>query len=375
MSFEPITVSSFNFYVRHLKQDLKAENDLKILVEPFFQCLLNESITEISAFFNDKNKSIEEVAHLIYKVLKCSEDNSKDNTCSIEFLVQIKTILRLIKYSCTIFEETKHSRFYDNTTFELMVLDNQLDPTEWVFISNSQFMVKVLYSIGNNNIIARICPITDYKLGNVFDVHSGRFGNPLLILDDDSFGRSIDKLVNKYALKNDDENNKFPRRVYTDCLYIGSLEHNFAKTYTNSFKPLYDSLKDVFTKHYKEYEAIVTSEYVFNRYGISTCVKIFIFKKERDIGYVLHSFITGKKTDKYKFDISFINAMPKDLINDVLNTMYDESKKGNKTEESNSSELREIFQGKMYKIVENLKTRFNTEAYNAIVPNFVIFPC
>ena len=393
MSNNPITVRTFMFYVNHLRQVLKQEDDTNYLSNPFILMILDEKILNgksslISSYFENSEEPIKSVALALYwDLLQIYKDypNNIDRTSAIseiELASMIKNVLRLIKYTCTIIDETtkKKSAFQHHSIIDVIQTDDLLRPNNWTFITYDQLMIKCVATFREDYMIAPICPITNYRLTDVFDIQRGFPKTPLFILNDTNYISSIKNLITKYML--DDESNpfRFHRGSHAETLYIGSFENEFPLTCTRSFEKLSKSIKDVLQLYLpNKYEIVLAVEYVpMKAYGVSVCFKLFIFEYVKDVGYVLNCYITGKITNTVSMDFFYTIRIPWILIEDILTVCSDFFKENTDSEEKHQAEDIHPLQSpnlKLYKLMEKMVDTFEIEEDIApSIPELIIYP-
>ena len=261
---KPITVGLFKVYLHHLKQDLLHDRNAELLSEPLIYCLIHETLTDTYAIFHNKDTNIRDVANTLYSAYDamCFEYPDKEyikhDADDIHLLMEFRVILKVIKYSCTIFVETDKDKsiFHTRHPFDMLMSDDDINPSDWVYLDYDQFTTKLLYSVGNDNIIARICPVTNYRLTDIFNIHNGFKGNPLFIVDEKSYELSIENMISRYILKDKNKIASFPKGSSADCFYVGKFANKFPKTWSDSLVELSQAFKNCLVKDYSNYEII-----------------------------------------------------------------------------------------------------------------------
>ena len=388
MAMKPITVGLFKVYLHHLKQDLLHDRNAELLSEPLIYCLIHETLTDTYAIFHNIDTNIRDVANTLYSAYDamCFEYPDKEyikhDADDIHLLMEIRVVLKVIKYSCTIFVETDKDKsiFHTRHPWDMFMSDDDINPSDWVYLDYDQFTTKLLYSVGKNNIIARICPVTNYRLTNVFDIHNGFKGSPLFIINEASYKLSIKNMISKYILKNASELDKLPVGVQADCFYIGKLAEKFSKTCSDSLVELSQAFNNCLVKEDLEHELVFTLEYIpMRECGVSVTMKIFIFSKEKDLGYVLNSFIYGHVNSKFSFDYLGINArqefLEEDLLHEIANFFTTNLiEAGEDDEDFSKLDVRDSSLKKAWKLAKNMVSKYMVEKPKPCIPDFIIYP-
>jgi hypothetical protein len=392
MCNNPITVKVFGYYLGQLRKKLLSDESASFLSDSFVLMLLERdllnsktsSYSTINALFRDEEKPIEQVAEELHsELLKLYMDypdnENKENAIGeLHLALRIKNLLRLIKYSCTIINEAgkKKSVFQLLDALDVIKADNSLNPANWVYIDFDKFVLKVLFCTSTDNCLDFICPITNYRLTEVFSINSGFRKAPLLILSELNYLSSIRNLINKRIKEAGIDELSSASRSLASILYHGRYITNFETTCTSTFKELQKRIRNYMTQHkYDDYEVVITAEYVPMRcYGVAVCFKLFVFEKVEDVGYVLQSFISGSMEDTVSVNIFYTKAISWFFISDILHTCLDFFKLGAKEETLEKPDSFAPRGEKIYYTVKMLEEAFDPDEVPPVVPNVIVYP-
>jgi hypothetical protein len=349
----------------------------RALSEPLILFLLERDIIQRFVYFSDEDTPIDAVANALYSELLQIYQDYPNNTnkelafCEVKIAFYIKSVLRLIKYSCTVIDERlmKESAFQKRRIIDLIQTDDHLNPHNWKYLSDEQFTLKVIHETSEDNVINWLCPISNYRFTDVFNMHNLFLNTPLLILSDLNFSSSIHNLVSKYIENTPSNPFDSSSAKYYDVLYIGHMEDSFPVTHTKRFDELYNAIKRMckFQK-LKDYEIVISVEYVPMRaYVISVCFKAYIFIKEENVGYILHSFICGSMTDKVLTNIFYTKAVQWFVIDDILSQSFSFFN-------DLSSSSHDVSDEKVVKVLDTLIQCWADDELSPTVPELIIYP-
>jgi hypothetical protein len=290
---------------------------------------MHEGVTSLNVFTEKRGAPIKEVAYYLYNMLHMYFEDWADGKRfgnDIVNTMQVKTILKLIKYSCTILDEKnkEESAFSKYSVLDLLCIEEDLNPHRWIFITEAQFLAKMRYSVGQDQYLARICPITNYRLLSVFELFSTFKGIPFYILSEESYKLSVKRMLDKCLSKNECTSSI---KGTSDCLYIGSLEGLFEKTSTISLSRIQERLAKMLQDfknnyHYKayDYDIIVTIETAPRKScAYAASIKVLFFRRIEGIGYMLEGLVEGFNAIKATSRVLYTPAMPQDLIEEAVN--------------------------------------------------------
>ena len=398
---DEISASLFCVYLRHLRQYIRDKAKFSIITDASILDFLNDDLFYgfVMSYFEDEDKSIRMVANKLYRDFDNekrfhlrTQAISRANFESSEVFRKaslIKTILRLIKYSCTIFEESQKSRaiFFGASVFTIFRNDEDIDPTNWVYINSKQFEAKITCTFFGNMCLQPLCPITNFRLKDVHEIFNGSEGRPLLILTEDSYKYSVDNLVKKY-IKSDNLEDALlaSRRGNARSLYLNVMDNSFEKPYSKKLELLYIKLKELFENNliYKDYSMVLAFEYHPSKaYGVVIFLRIYIFKKVKDVGYVLDGCLTSKVSDRIIKNVFYTKMISKEVIQGILNVCFEyyngdvsdeEIKESAPNNYKNSDDKISGADKKEHRLVQSLYYSFKEGNFKPQIPSFILYP-
>ena len=392
MQANPITAKAFKLYISNLRTKLQNHESAMVLAEPIMLMILDNGFlcnkglvhSDVNSFFNDDEKTISAIAIELYReLMKIYIDYPKNvirtlAISEISLATKIKNTLRIIKYSCTIIDDnfSSTSIFQNRAVLDAMQSDIELNPSNWKYLTYEQFTIKFSFSLRKDNIVEWISPISNYRITDLFNSYKSFPKHPLVVLNDQNYTRSIDNLVAKYIVKDTSTHDWQLTKPTAETLYIGHLESNYEASYTRYLKALYSSIKEVISKKFNDqFEIVLAIEYVpKNASIVAIFFKLYLFKYTKNIGYVLHSFITASLTNQYSTQVFFTKSISTELIRDVLQKCLDffrdESNEIKRENDTNSKS--HIVQ--TYSLLFHLLTTFDFESNKPSIPNLIIYP-
>ena len=366
-----VTIKSFHYYLECLQRAWGNDRNPDVLAEPFVYEAIRQTFSNYSIFSEKADYPVSELANYFYECLThYKEQFPKYYTFGLDVfnMMQFKIALRLIKYSCTIIDESaeKESIFARQDAFKLMMVDDDLNPEGWKYITDAQFRAKIRYSTGEVPVIARVCPITSVKPGCFLNFDNSPMNLPYLIISEDEYKTQIRKLFEKCLRVK-----KGLRFRAARCLYCGELD--FEPAYTYPFSEIYGDITELKNKYSNDpkadYEIVITLDTMPSKAcGNITKFKVFFFKKLEGLGYMLHCVIYGSSEEKYLVQALYTNAISKDFIADVIyaiNSFY-WIVQGNPN--------RTVVDCDMYNITTFLYAQIQEGMIKPIVPSYIIAP-
>ena len=327
-----ITSTLFGVYLRHLREYVKEKlsfekitdaNMLAFIDDEFFSDILAE-------FLGNENAPIKEVADKLYSEYdsqRCLYNGDKKEQVSLSSLRRlsvIKSILRIIKYSCTIIIESSRgaSKLSDYSAFKIMLGDNNLNPQKWVYINEEQFRIRMLWTFYGQNSLRPICPITDFRANDIHDLFGRTKKAPLLVLSNTNYDASIESFVNKYIKRQDKGTVHAFGKTHVMGLFIDNNNES-GSVYDKRLENLYHELKEAMAQcdDFKNSSVIFAIEFHPNKaYGVIIVLNMYIFRLEENIGYVLHAFANCKITNRIVSRVFYTKMIKKSIISRIIET-------------------------------------------------------
>ena len=333
-----ITCKTLVEYLRMLQKNWKNSMNFRLLTDASVINFLNDSLFDVlrQEFFYDDKGTITEVCYQLYESY-CTEKRRATTTFIYGKRILgdynkasiIKTILRIIKYNLVILDEKKKSEsiFSKNEPLEMMVIDEDIDPKNWIFISEEQLKSKIeLMNIFG--MAGMVCPITNYKVKG-YELKNDNSSIPLVVLKEDAYKRTVYKFINTFVLRKDSNGSMLYRpgtSLSSNCFYIGSFEPKFARTSSESFAFFQDVARRKLYINNENYEVFYILSYeATHSSNMFVRNDIFVFERIKSIGYVLQAVLQANVEREVSHKIFFTSNMSKDAlihIVDACNTIY-----------------------------------------------------
>ena len=391
MSTDMITGKSLILFLRKVRDVWKKTGNFELMSDAHFIHFLNDTLFTIFCddFISNNDAPINEICTRLYEQYLTEKRRATINVYNHTALADyfkacmIKTCLRIIKYNLVIFDESskKKSAFFDTSAFDLMRIDEDIDPQNWTYITLSQLEKKTLFTT-TISLLEYPCPITNFRAQAPHLYYNSEF-KPLLILKPESYIASINNFIYKYVSKCQTEATTFfDGREKADYMYIGEYMTDFPSTVTPRFKSLFESFckaREIQSKLYSGYEIIYSMEFYPTRaYGLVIENKIYIFEKVEGIGYALVGFFRGTIDKGLKHDAFYTGTVSDRFISDVLARAHgffnslltiDDLNKILKTETSAAEGQKE----KEYRLAEHM-LHYVLKETEPTTPKFIIYP-
>ncbi len=397
-----ITSSLFCVYLRHLRRYIRENARFDIITDSNILDFMDDDFNNsfIKMFFNEGDKTIEKVASELYEEYEKAKSNYETPRNIFGMAVgyyreisAIKNMLRLIKYSCTILEESQKSQaiFFCASVYPVFKNDNSINPTNWVYISAKQFEAKLTCTFYTDMCLKPLCPVTNYRCKDIFEIFNSAKDRPLLVLDEASYQKSIFTLINKHIKCEDSKDSlHLYRRGNSRSLYLDISDNSFDKPYSKSLEGLYNKLKELFENNRKLFNGcsmVLAIEYFPSKaYGVVIIFKIFIFQKVKDVGYVLNCCLMNKISDDLLKSVFYTKMISKEIIQGILDICYEYFKNvlnqealdkicdDKELDFINGVKSTNSVANKEYRLVQSLRDSFKKGDYKPQVPNFIIYP-
>ena len=333
-----ITSKTLVEYLRMLQKNWKNSMNFRLLTNASIIDFLDDSLFSVlrQEFFNDDNANIFEVCYQLYESYRTEKRRATTtfvygkrilgdyNKASI-----IKTILRIIKYNLVILDEKKNNEsvFFQNDPLELMTIDEDIVPANWIFISEEQLKSKIelMNRFGMADIV---CPITNYRVKG-YELKNDNPSIPLVVLKEDAYKRTVYKFINTFVFQRDSNGSMLYRpgtSLRSNCFYFGAFEPKFARTSSESFEFFQDMARRNLYINNENYEVFYILNYeATHANDLFVRNDIFVFERIKSIGYVLQAVIRAKVEREVSHNIFFTSNMSKDAlihIVDACDTVY-----------------------------------------------------
>ncbi len=369
-----VTIKSFQYYLECLHNALSKDRNPDILAEPFVYELMRQSFSNYSIFSDKADQPVSELADYFYECLtQYKEQFSKNSTLALdEFnMMQFKIALRLIKYSCTIFDEIARieSRFSFADPFSLMMTDNNLNPQDWKYLTEDQFKAKLKLSIGSD-VVARICPVTTLRHnGKLLSFDRRQASLPLLVVEENEYRESLTKLFERSELarKHAQKKRFFGTNYTLECLYHGGLA---ITSYNNTIgcRNVYKELNDYKGQSYGKNEIIVTIESIPRKTGMDVKLRVFFFLRIDWFGYMLNGYIESESSSIDDSTILYTSGIPKKMVEEVLFVL------NNYYWATNGNPNQTPVDRALYNITMHVYAKLINDEVKPVVPGYIIIP-
>ncbi len=368
-----VTIRSFRYYVDCLHQALSKDHNPDVLSEPFIYELMRQDYINYDIFIEKADEPVSELANFFYDGLtRFKEEFPKNYTPGYEafHIMQFKIGLRLIKYSCTVFNELDRieSRFSLNSPYSLMMVDNNLNPSNWKYLTESQFRAKLHLSVDDNNTVDRICPVTCLRNNSIFSLDGHHASLPYLIVGYDDYRSNLEKLFLRSDYSKARTKKRFFGSYTLDCLYLGKFVIT-RYNYTKNCKPIFDAIKD-YMDNFKDdpetnYEIIVTIEAFPRKAGQDVKLRVFFFSKHSlRLGYMLNGYIESNLTES---NILYTSAISSKLITDIVGEL-------NNYYWLNLSPTTSFVDRSLYNITKAVYSKLINDEIKPVVPGYIVIP-
>ena len=344
----------------------------------------NNDLSRVNFIFSKKETSIEVIANQLYMALLETYKAYQDNERTVENILNswlleasfIKTLLKLIKYTCTEFEEAGNdtSIFSNQSLFNLIKNDNNLSPVNFKFISRKDFLEKqMLSNDSDTNGINPLCVNTNYRIVNFDKVFDFSANIPLIVLRANRFYYSTDSFLDNYIAKYTSFFNI--KKYYVSGFYAGNSLY-FEKPCDDKLITLHSDLMALLSeKEFKDVE--INYAMIFRHTLIGKCsfdIKIFIFTKNEKNEFILNSFLVSNSMKNSGPTVFLTKLIPFEIVEKILNVFieYYDNKIHDTSEEAPEKNFAnfEI----VSKNFHELKEKLYKKRYELNVPNVIIRP-
>lgn len=386
-----INSSLFFVYVRHLRGYIRKRLSYEKITDANVLDFMDDNIFYgfLMRFFEDENKPIKNIAQRLYseydsrKRVFDYDRRRQDVISSLREISAIKTILKIIKYSCTIQDEQSSApfKFSESSVFKIMQLDNKLNPQDWIYITDEQFRVKMICSFYGQEYLSAICPIINYNASNAYSLLNSTQKTPLFIFNSSNNDSSFEELVRKYNPKCDQLIMVSSSESHKSYLRIDKDGNNYASSVR--LEKLKSMLKEAIdnSEDYRDISIILAVEaYPSRAYGTVLILDMYILKREENIGYVLHSYANCKITDRVVSSLFFTRMIKKSSISFLLEICkkYLEEQLDAKDLNILKMEKEKVMPGESiekreYRMICHLFSRLEKDYYKPSVVDYIVY--